>query len=76
MMQRPSPIDFSPFSAVGSMFFRLFTESYVTLAGFFFNYMDRSRGNLAETIPYCDEINALIMLLLRKYTPTLNSQSD
>lgn len=47
MMQRPSPIDFSPFSAVGSMFFRLFTESYVTLA-FFFLTIWTGRGEISR----------------------------
>lgn len=43
--------------------FRLFAEAYVTQAGFFFYGMDRS-GNLVETIPCHDEINAMVTLLL------------
>lgn len=57
----PSPIDFSPFSAVGSMLSSI-CRGLCNPSRFFYD-MDRS-GNLVETIPCHDEINAMVTLLL------------
>lgn len=68
----PSSIDFSPFSAVGSMLSSI-CRGLCNPSRFFYD-MDRS-GNLVETIPCHDEINAMVTLLLWNTHRTMQTEA-